>query len=93
MLRVKMILIMFIFTAVIILPAPGFASTYLIGSGIYDITGPAGEIVMQGFAVSSQTTAGIHTRLRSRAFVIGDGAKRVVFVSADLGMLFQMVKV
>jgi len=84
---------MFIFTAVIILPAPGFASTYLIGSGIYDITGPAGEIVMQGFAVSSQTTAGIHTRLRSRAFVIGDGAKRVVFVSADLGMLFQMVKV
>jgi neutral ceramidase len=31
--------------------------------------------------------------LRSRAFVIGDGTNRVVFVSTDLGMLFQMVKV
>jgi len=67
-------------------------NVYLIGAGIYDITGPAGEIVMQGFAVSTQKTAGIHLRLRSRAFVIGDGNKRVVFVSADLGMLFQMVK-
>ena len=47
-------------------------SVYLVGSGIYDITGPAGEIVMMGFAVSEQKTAGIHMRLRSRAFVIGD---------------------
>jgi neutral ceramidase len=31
-------------------------------------------------------------RLRSRAFVVGDARKRVVFVSADLGMVFQMVK-
>ncbi|HOD13625.1 MAG TPA: neutral/alkaline ceramidase [Spirochaetota bacterium] len=68
-------------------------SVYLIGSGIYDITGPAGEIVMMGFAVSEQKTAGIHLRLRSRAFVVGDDTKRVVFVSADLGQLFQMVKV
>ncbi len=67
--------------------------TYLVGSGIYDITGPAGEIVMMGYAVSEQKTSGIHMRLRSRAFVIGDGSRRVVFVSADLGMLFQMVKV
>lgn len=92
MLRVKMIFIMILFTIVVFAPVPVFASTYLIGSGIYDITGPAGEIVMQGFAVSSQTTGGIHTRLRSRAFIIGDGARRVVFVSTDLGMLFQMVK-
>ncbi len=68
------------------------ASDYLVGTGIYDITGPAAEIGMMGFAVSSQKTAGIHTRLRSRAFIVGDGNKRVVFVSADLGMLFQMVK-
>jgi neutral ceramidase len=93
MFKLRRILVILIFTALIIIPAPGFTSTYLIGSGIYDITGPAGEIVMQGFAVSSQTSAGIHTRLRSRAFVIGDGDKRIVFVSADLGMLFQMVKV
>ncbi|WP_224241041.1 neutral/alkaline ceramidase [Hyalangium gracile] len=68
-------------------------SVFLIGSGIYDITGPAGEIGMMGFAVAEQKTAGIHMRLRSRAFVIGDGDRRVVFVSADLGHIFQMVKV
>src|SRR5205814_4787529 len=65
---------------------------YLVGAGIYDITGPAAEIVMMGYAVSTQKTSGIHMRLRSRAFIIGDGKKRVVFVSAELGMLFQMVK-
>ncbi|WP_224367929.1 neutral/alkaline ceramidase [Hyalangium versicolor] len=68
-------------------------SVFLIGSGIYDITGPAAEIGMMGFAVPEQKTAGIHMRLRSRAFVIGDETKRVVFVSADLGQIFQMVKV
>jgi neutral ceramidase len=65
---------------------------YLVGAGIYDITGPAGEIVMMGYAVPEQKTSGIHIRLRSRAFIVGDAHKRVVFVSADLGMLFQMVK-
>lgn len=66
--------------------------SYLVGTGIYDITGPAAEIVMMGYAESSQKTAGIHTRLRARAFIAGDGNKRVVFVSNDLGMLFQNVK-
>lgn len=65
---------------------------YLIGTGIHDITGPAAEIGMMGFAVGDQKTAGIHTRLRSRAYIVGDADKRVVFVSADLGMMFQMVK-
>ncbi len=65
---------------------------YLVGAGIYDITGPAGEIVMMGFAVPEQKTSGIHIRLRARAFIFGDGERRVVFVSCDLGMLFQMVK-
>ncbi|MFO1527239.1 MAG: neutral/alkaline ceramidase [Turneriella sp.] len=68
------------------------AGSYLVGTGIYDITGPAAEIVMMGFAESSQKTAGIHTRLRARSFIAGDGVKRVVFVSCDLGMLFQSVK-
>ncbi|MBN2158119.1 MAG: neutral/alkaline ceramidase [Spirochaetes bacterium] len=74
-------------------PTSTGGSVYLIGTGIYDITGPAGELGMMGFAVSDQKTAGIHIRLRSRAFVVGDGIRRIVFVSADLGMLFQMVKV
>jgi neutral ceramidase len=67
-------------------------ASYLVGAGIYDITGPAAGIVMMGYAVPAQKTSGIHMRLRSRAFIVGDGNKRVVFVSAELGMLFQMVK-
>lgn len=70
----------------------GAQGRYLVGTGVYDITGPAAEIGMMGFAVSSQKTAGIHTRLRARAFIAGDEQKRVVFVSADLAMLFQSVK-
>ena len=66
--------------------------SYLVGTGIYDITGPAAEIVMMGYAESSQKTSGIHTRLRARSFIAGDGNKRAVFVSCDLGMLFQSVK-
>lgn len=68
------------------------SSEYLIGTGIYDITGPAAEVGMMGFAEGDQRTAGIHTRLRSRAFIAGDNNKRIVFVTADLGMMFQMVK-
>src|SRR5690242_12139077 len=74
-------------------PAPALEEgEYLVGTGIYDITGPAAEIVMMGFAVPKQKTSGIHLRLRSRAFIFGDAHRRAVFVSADLGMIFQMVK-
>jgi neutral ceramidase len=65
---------------------------YLVGAGLYDITGPAAEVGMMGFAETAQKTEGIFMRLWSRAFAIGDGSKRVVFVSADLGMVFQSVK-
>ena len=69
-------------------------SPFLIGTGIYDITGPAAEINMMGYANPLQFTQGIHSRLWSRAFIIGaaDTGKRVVFVSADLGMTFQSIK-
>ena len=73
-------------------PASGGGSVYLIGTGIYDITGPAAEIGMMGYADLNQKTSGIHTRLRARAFVVGDGSRRMVFVSADLGMIFQVIK-
>lgn len=70
------------------------AGNYLVGTGIYDITGPAAEAVMMGMAKSDQQTAGIHTRLRSRAFIIVDPntGKRVVFVSTDLGQVFLSVR-
>jgi neutral ceramidase len=69
-------------------------TTFLVGSGVYDITGPAAELGMMGYAMLDQKTAGIHQRLRSRAFVIASpcNGRRAVFVSADLGQVFQAVR-
>ena len=61
---------------------------YLIGRGMSDITGPSYGIQMWGFGREDQLTEGLHVRQRSRAFVIAQSdepAKRLVFVSADLG--------
>ena len=58
--------------------------SYLIGAGVYDITGPAAELGMMGYSNADQKTTGIHTRLYSRAFVIDDNNKRIVYVSAEL---------
>jgi len=70
------------------------ASTLNVGAGIYDITGPAAERGMMGYAMVDQQTAGIHFRLRSRAFVFESPAngKRAVFVSADLQGISQGVQ-
>jgi len=69
-------------------------TSFNIGSGIYDITGPAAELGMMGYAMVDQKTTGIHMRLRSRAFVVASPCnnKRAVFVSADLGQIFQVIK-
>lgn len=69
-------------------------NVYNIGSGIYDITGDAAEVRMMGYASTDQITSGIHTRLRSRAFVVSDSSdiNRVVFVSADLGIIPRSIK-
>ncbi|WP_280486137.1 neutral/alkaline ceramidase [Nocardia cyriacigeorgica] len=64
---------------------------YEIGAGLSDITGPAAECGMMGYSQLEQTTAGIHLRPRARAFIIGAGGRRVVFVVADNGMIFQSV--
>ncbi|KAM6897557.1 neutral ceramidase [Xenentodon cancila] len=45
-----------------------------------------------GYANPQQTAAGIHTRLYSRAFIIDDGKRRVVFVTADVGMISQRLR-
>ena len=45
-----------------------------------------------GYAIPNQITTGIHTRLFSRAFVIDDYVKRVVFVNVDCAMIGQIVK-
>lgn len=68
--------------------------TFNIGAGIYDITGPAAEINMMGYAQIDQMTSGIHNRLWSRAFIFQDlkTHKSLIFVSADLGMIFHSIK-
>eukprot|EP00249_Psilotum_nudum_P007748 c20791_g2_i1 orf=53-2179(+) len=72
------------------------ASNFLIGVGSYDITGPAADVNMMGYANPSQRTAGIHFRLRARSFIVaeagGDG-KRVVFVNLDACMASQAVTI
>jgi neutral ceramidase len=70
------------------------ADKFNVGRGIYDITGSAAELGMMGYAMVDQKTAGIHMRLRARAFLIESpcNGKRLVYVSADLGQVFQSVK-
>lgn len=67
---------------------------YLIGTGIYDVTGPAAELGMMGMASIEQKTEGIQSRLFARAFIIYDQTsnKRVVILSADLWSCTQAVK-
>lgn len=68
---------------------------YLIGTGSYDMTGPASNVNMMGYANKDQKTAGIHFRLRARAFIVaevGQGA-RIAFVNLDAGMASQLVTI
>mmetsp|Transcript_4008 Transcript_4008/g.11180 ORF Transcript_4008/g.11180 Transcript_4008/m.11180 type:complete len:724 (-) Transcript_4008:26-2197(-) len=68
---------------------------FMVGAGIADVTGPAGGMAMMGYVNPLQITKGIHFRLRSRAVVVADPndpSNRVVFVSADLGMVFGAIK-
>jgi neutral ceramidase len=69
-------------------------STFNIGAGVYDITGPAAEEGMMGYAMIQQKTAGLLQRLWARAFVIESpcNGKRIVFVNVDLGHVFQAVR-
>ncbi|PVZ67725.1 neutral/alkaline ceramidase [Pelagibaculum spongiae] len=74
--------------------ANAFENNYLVGVGKADITGSAAEVVMLGYANPDQKSSGIHTRQFARAFIIADPetAKRIVFVNADVGLLFQSIK-
>ncbi|KAG3093206.1 hypothetical protein PI125_g16918 [Phytophthora idaei] len=69
-------------------------AAYRIGIGKTDITGPAAEIVMMGFADTNETTAGVLNRLYARAFVIEDPDTngRIVFVNCDLMLVMQLVQ-
>ncbi len=68
--------------------------SYLVGRGLADITGEAAECGMLGYGKARQRTNGLHTRLRSRAFVIvDDSGDRVLLSVNDLPMIFDSVRV
>ncbi|KAI8016234.1 Neutral ceramidase 1 [Camellia lanceoleosa] len=70
------------------------ASTYLIGLGSYDITGPAADVNMMGYANMEQTTSGVHFRLRARTFIVAEPqGNRIVFVNLDACMASQLVTI
>ncbi|KAF0964890.1 neutral/alkaline ceramidase [Rhodococcus sp. T7] len=74
---------------------PGTDDTgeFLVGVGISDATGPVAEIGMMGYSSFEQRAEGLHQRTRARAFVFAEsgGAQRVVYVCADVCMIFQSV--
>mmetsp|Transcript_53026 Transcript_53026/g.133332 ORF Transcript_53026/g.133332 Transcript_53026/m.133332 type:complete len:699 (-) Transcript_53026:33-2129(-) len=65
---------------------------FQVGAGIWDVTGPAAEVGMMGYASPNMKAYGIHTRLRARAFVVKGASATVAFVSSDTCMIFNGVK-
>ena len=47
-------------------------SKYLIGLGSYDVTGPAAEVNMMGYANTEQMASGVHFRLQACTFIIAE---------------------
>uniref|UniRef100_A0A2I3NDS6 Neutral ceramidase n=1 Tax=Papio anubis TaxID=9555 RepID=A0A2I3NDS6_PAPAN len=69
-------------------------SGYYIGVGRADCTGQVADINLMGYSKSGQNAQGILTRLYSRAFIMAepDGSNRTVFVSIDIGMVSQRLR-
>jgi neutral ceramidase len=94
--RLPLLLMALVFVVTLIpKPTYGEASSpnYMIGVGSHDITGPAADVNMMGYANPAQNAAGIHMRLRARAFIVAESSssnggqqERVVFVNTDACM-------
>uniref|UniRef100_A0A8D1LR19 Neutral ceramidase n=1 Tax=Sus scrofa TaxID=9823 RepID=A0A8D1LR19_PIG len=69
-------------------------SGYHIGVGRADCTGQVADINLMGYGKTGQNAQGILTRLYSRAFIMAepDGSNRVVFVSIEIGMVSQRLR-
>ncbi|OUS94375.1 neutral/alkaline ceramidase [Rhodococcus sp. NCIMB 12038] len=74
-------------------PGTDDAGEFLVGVGISDATGPVAEVGMMGYSSFEQRAEGLHQRTRARAFVFAEsgGTQRVVYVCADVCMIFQSV--
>lgn len=75
-------------------PPDPAAGQFLVGRGIGDVTGEVAEVGLMGYASIDQTGAGLLSRQYARAFVIVDpsSGRRVVHVTADLGMVWQSIR-
>ncbi|XP_040831713.1 neutral ceramidase [Ochotona curzoniae] len=75
-------------------PLPQNFSGYLVGAGRADCTGQVADINLMGYSKSGQNAQGVLTRLYSRAFIVAesDGSNRVVFVSIEIGMVSQRLR-
>ncbi|HEX7353704.1 MAG TPA: neutral/alkaline non-lysosomal ceramidase N-terminal domain-containing protein [Mycobacteriales bacterium] len=62
-----------------------------VGRGIADITGEVADVGLMGYGRADQQAAGLHTRLRARAFVLADGSTRLLLVVCDLPLVFDSV--
>lgn len=67
-------------------------SSFKVGVGIGDITGPTAEIMMMGYAELGQTDKGILQRIFARAFIVATDTDRVVFVNTDTQSMGDIVK-
>lgn len=76
-------------------PGPCAANTgFLFGAGLHDVTGPVANTGGAGWEDPMQILAGLHTRQYSRAFAIESPCdrKRLMFVSADIGLMFGSIR-
>ncbi|XP_050294251.1 neutral ceramidase [Anthonomus grandis grandis] len=80
------------FIGLLLLICPSVFATYQVGVGRADMTGPAAEVTLMGYAKLDQQGCGIHLRQFARAFIFDDGNTRVVFVSADACMVSYGLK-
>jgi neutral ceramidase len=63
---------------------------FRLGSGLYDITGVVANTSGMGWEFPFQVFSGLHTRQYARAFAIESpcNAQRVLFLSADIGLMW-----
>lgn len=84
----------FLLLTILLLKSDVAYCNYLIGLGSYDITGPAADVNMMGYANTEQIASGVHFRLRSRAFIVAEPkGNRLVFVNLDACMGAQLVTI
>ncbi|THD21070.1 Neutral ceramidase C [Fasciola hepatica] len=85
---------MLLFFRLLIFTTALHCHAYHFGMGIFDITGPAADVNMMGYAKITQTVSGIHLRLYSRAYIIQENrqTRPILFINLDLGMTSQLLK-